>query len=170
MTVDLDRFRSTMARLPGGVAVVATRWRDADHAATVSAVLSASLEPPIVVVSLHADSRIRDALDQVDGWAVSILADDQAPIADWLASPGRPVIGQLGRVPHHRAPESGAAWVDGAAAWVDCRTPRSSPPVTTTWCSGTWSRSGKDGRTPVGWFICDDACTRSAEMAQFAQS
>lgn len=122
MTVDLDRFRSTMARLPGGVAVVATRWRDADHAATVSAVLSASLEPPIVVVSLHADSRIRDALDQVDGWAVSILADDQAPIADWLASPGRPVIGQLGRVPHHRAPESGAAWVDGAAAWVDCRT------------------------------------------------
>jgi flavin reductase (DIM6/NTAB) family NADH-FMN oxidoreductase RutF len=122
MTVDPEQFRSAMARLPGGVGVVSTRWRDADHAATVSALMSVSLEPPIVLVSLHADSRIRDALDQVDGWAVSVLADDQAPIADWLASPGRPVIGQLARVPHHRAPESGAAWVDGAAAWLDCRT------------------------------------------------
>ncbi|WP_263118087.1 flavin reductase family protein [Cellulomonas sp. RIT-PI-Y] len=122
MPVDPDLFRTAMARLPGGVTVLSTRWKDADHAATVSSVLSASLDPPIIVVSLHADSRIRDALDQVDTWGLSILADDQAPIADWLASPGRPVIGQLSRVPHHRAPESGAAWVDGASAWVDCRT------------------------------------------------
>ncbi len=122
MSVDPERFRSAMARLPGGVSVVSTRWRGADHAATVSAMLSVSLEPPIVVISLHVDSRIRDALDQVGGWAVSVLADDQGPIADWLASPGRPVVGQLARVPHHRAPESGATWIDGAAAWVDCRT------------------------------------------------
>lgn len=122
MSVDPEVFRAAMARLPGGVAVTSVRWRDADHAATVSAVLSVSLEPPIVLVSLHADSRVRDALDQVDTWALSILADDQAPIADWLASPGRPVVGQLDRVPHHRAPVSGAAWVDGAAAWVECRT------------------------------------------------
>lgn len=120
--VDPELFRAAMARLPGGVAVLTTRWRDADHAGTVSAVLSVSLEPPIVVVSLHADSRLRDAMDQVDTWGLSVLADDQAPVADWLASPGRPVIGQLGRVPHHRGPASGAAWIDGAAAWVDCRT------------------------------------------------
>ncbi|MEV7973245.1 flavin reductase family protein [Cellulomonas sp. NPDC089187] len=122
MSVDVEAFRAAMARLPGGVAVTAVRWRGADHAATVSAVVSVSLEPPILLVSLHADSRIRDALDQVDTWGLSILADDQIPVADWLASPGRPVIGQLDRVPHHRAPEFGAAWVDGAAAWAECRT------------------------------------------------
>lgn len=120
--VDADRFRGAMSRLPAGIAVIAARWRGADHTATVSAVASVSIDPPMLLVSLHRDSRIRDALDEVTTWAVSVLADDQAPVADWLASPGRPVIGQLDRVPHHRAPVSGAAWLDGAAAWVECRT------------------------------------------------
>jgi flavin reductase (DIM6/NTAB) family NADH-FMN oxidoreductase RutF len=119
---DPDAFRAAIGRLPAGVAVLALRWRGVDHAMTASAVASVSLDPPMVLFCVHADARFREALDDVDTWAVSVLADDQAPVADWLASPGRPAVGQLDRVPHERAPLSGAAWVQGAAAWLECRT------------------------------------------------
>jgi len=120
-------FRAAVGRLPAGVAVVAVRWRGLDHAMTASAVTSVSLEPPMLLFCVHQDARLREALEDADTWAVSVLADDQAPVADWLASPGRPSIGQLDRVPHDPAPRSGAAWVRGAAAWFECRTERIVP-------------------------------------------
>ncbi|MGN8246835.1 flavin reductase family protein [Cellulomonas soli] len=120
--VDPDHFRRVVARLPSGVAVVTVRWRGHVHAMTASAVASVSLEPPLLLFCVHVDSRFREALDDVDTWALSVLADDGAPVADWLASPGRPAVDQLARVAHRAAPLSGAVWVDGAAAWFDCRT------------------------------------------------
>ncbi|GCE78354.1 flavin reductase family protein [Cellulomonas biazotea] len=120
--VDPDVFRAAVGRLPAGVAVVTLRWRGTDHATTVGSFVSVSLEPPLVLFCVHADARLRDALDDVDAWAVSVLADDQAATADWLASAGRPAVDQLARVPHRPAPGSGAPWLDDAAAWFDCRT------------------------------------------------
>ncbi|MBO9553361.1 flavin reductase family protein [Cellulomonas sp.] len=117
-----DDLRAAVGRLPAGVAVVTLSWRGSVHATTVSSFASVSLEPPLVLFSVHADARLRDALDDVDTWAVSVLADDQGPTADWLSSYGRPTIDQLARVPHRTAPVSGSAWIDGAAAWFDCRT------------------------------------------------
>ncbi len=120
--IPADAYRSVAAALPGGVAVVAVRWRRTDHAMTVSSIASVSLDPPLVLFCVHGDARVRDALDDIDHWALNVLGASQAPVADWLASPGRPAFEQLVRVPHRPAPVSGAAWLDGAAAWFDCRT------------------------------------------------
>ncbi|GAA4629125.1 flavin reductase family protein [Cellulomonas oligotrophica] len=120
--VDVDAFRTAVGRLASGVVVVTALVRGAAHAMTASSVASVSLDPALLLFCVHRDARFRDLLDDVDGWAVSVLADTQADVADWLASPGRPVVGQLDRVPHRAAPVSGAPWVDGAAAWFDCRT------------------------------------------------
>lgn len=119
---DPDVYRAAVARLPAGVVVVSVRWRGIDYAMTASAVTSVSLDPPMLLFCVHADARFRDALDDVDLWAVSVLSETAEPVAAWLASPGRPAVGQLARVPHTRAPRSGAAWVDDAAAWFECRT------------------------------------------------
>ncbi|MGV8965898.1 MAG: flavin reductase family protein [Cellulomonas sp.] len=119
---DPDEFRSAIGRLAAGVVVVTLRWRDIDYAMTASAVASVSLDPPLVLFCVHTDARFREALDQVDRWAVSVLSDTAGPVADWLASPGRPAIGQLDRVPHHVGERSGAVLVDDAAAWFECRT------------------------------------------------
>jgi flavin reductase (DIM6/NTAB) family NADH-FMN oxidoreductase RutF len=124
---DPEAYRAAIGRLPAGVVVLTVRWRGQDHAMTASTVASVSLEPPMLLFCVHADARLREALDDVDTWAVSVLADDQGPVADWLASPGRPAVGQLARVPYERAPRSGAAWVTGAAAWLECRTDRIVP-------------------------------------------
>ena len=115
-------FRAAISRLPAGVAVVTLRWRDIDYAMTASAVSSVSLEPPLLLFCVHEDARFREALDHVSEWALSVLSDTAGPVADWLASPGRPSVGQLGRVPHSAGTVSGAALVDDAAAWFECRT------------------------------------------------
>ncbi|UZN04385.1 flavin reductase family protein [Cellulomonas sp. S1-8] len=120
--VTSDAFRAVAARLAAGVVVVSAVRHGVAHAATVSSVASVSLDPALLLFCVHVDARLRDVLDDVDTWAVSVLADDQADVADWLASPGRPAVGQLDRVSHRPGPVSGAAWIDGAAAWFDCRT------------------------------------------------
>ena len=91
----IDSFRAAIDRLPAGVAVVTLRSHGVDHAMTASSVAWVSLEPPLVLFCVHEDSRFRAALDQVDQWALSVLADTAGPVADWLASPGRPAVGQL---------------------------------------------------------------------------
>jgi flavin reductase (DIM6/NTAB) family NADH-FMN oxidoreductase RutF len=120
--VEPEAYRAVAARLAGTVCVVTVRWRGAVHATTVSSVASVSLEPPMVLFCVHGDARLADALAEVDSWTLSVLAADQAPVADWLASAGRPVVGQLERVAHEVSPLTGAARVAGAAAWFDART------------------------------------------------
>jgi flavin reductase (DIM6/NTAB) family NADH-FMN oxidoreductase RutF len=122
LLADPDDFRAAIARLPAGVAVVAVTWRGIEHAMTASAVTSVSLDPPLLLFCVHEDSRFREALDHVDLWGLSVLSDTAGPAADWLASPGRPAVGQLGRVPRTVGPLTGAALVDDAAAWFECRT------------------------------------------------
>lgn len=120
--MDTDRYRVAIGRLPAGVAVVSLHLRGIDLAATVSAVASVSLEPALLLFAVHTESRLREALDEQDAWVLNVLADDQGPVADWLASPGRPAFDQLARVPHERDEASQAAVVRGAAAWFGCRT------------------------------------------------
>lgn len=121
-SVDPGRFRTAIGRLPAGVGVIATHVRGLDLVGTVSAIASVSLEPPLVLFCVHGDARVREALEETETWVLSVLADDQAPVADWLASPGRPAFDQLARVPHERDESSGAAIVSGSAAWFSCRT------------------------------------------------
>ena len=122
MTVAPEDYRGVATRLPGAVCVVAVRWRGSVHATTVSSVTSVSLDPPQLLFCVHVDARLADALADAELWTLSVLAGGQAPVADWLASAGRPTIGQLDRVPHTTSDVTGAARVDGAAAWFDCRT------------------------------------------------
>lgn len=117
-----EAYRAAVSRLPAGVTVVTVQHGDLDLAMTATAVSSVSLYPPLVLFCVHEDARFRDALDRRDVWAVSVLSDEDAPVADWLAAPGRPAVGQLDRVPHRRGEATGAALLDGAAAWFECRT------------------------------------------------
>jgi flavin reductase (DIM6/NTAB) family NADH-FMN oxidoreductase RutF len=117
-----DEFRDAVAALAAGVAVVTTTWRRTTWAMTVSSAASVSLFPPLLLFSVHADARLRDALEEVDTWTLSVLAAGQGGIADWLASAGRPAVEQLARVPHHDAVAAAGVRLDGAAAWFECRT------------------------------------------------
>lgn len=118
----VERYRTTMQRLAAGVTVVSVRHGGTDLAMTATAVASVSLRPPMLLFCVYTDARIREALDEVDTWGVSILDGGARVAADRLASPGRPAFGQLLGVDHTRGPLSGAALVDQAQGWLECRT------------------------------------------------
>lgn len=132
----VERYRSTVARLPGGVAVVALRHGPADLAMTATSVVSVSLRPPMVLFCVHADARMREALEEVDTWAVTLLDAGGAVAAGRLAEPGRPSLGQLVGIPHRRGEHSGAALLEPAQGWLECRT--------------AWTREAGDHEVVVG--------------------
>lgn len=118
---DQDAFREVVSRFATGVCVLTSRWGSHDHAATATAFMSVSLDPLLVVVSVHEDARILDAINDTGAWAVNLLSADQRHIAQWLATPGRPVINQLVRVPHRRG-TTGAALLEGALGAIEATT------------------------------------------------
>ncbi|GAB6900906.1 flavin reductase family protein [Kineosporia succinea] len=122
MAVDQGTFRRAVARFATGVCVVTSLEGRADHAMTVNSFTSVSLEPLLVLFCVEKEARFYDAVIDSGVWGVSILNPDQRPAASWLSNRGRPLVGQLDRIPHHRGPETGVALLDGAVATMECRT------------------------------------------------
>ena len=68
-----DRFRHAIARLPTGVAVVTATGLDGPVGCTVNAVMSLSLRPPSLLVSLTTGSRTLDQILQSGSFGVNVL-------------------------------------------------------------------------------------------------
>lgn len=126
--VSPEEFRSALGQLASGVVLLTAHdpedgARGEDVGMTATAFLSVSLEPPLVMVSVRADSRMEDALSRVDHWAVSVLDAGQRTTAARFAMKGR-VSDRLlfADLPHSRGGVSGAPLVDGALMAVECRT------------------------------------------------
>ncbi|GAA4357621.1 flavin reductase family protein [Angustibacter luteus] len=119
---DVARFRRAMARFATGVTVVTARVAGVDHAMTASAFTSVSLEPLLVLVCVEREARFHDAVTESGYWGVSLLDESARTISQWLSTRGRPLHGQLDRVPHRRGPVTGVALVDPALAAIECRT------------------------------------------------
>lgn len=114
-------LRNAMAHFATGVSVVTTVAEGHDHAMTANSLTSVSLEPPLVLVCAVTDSGWHDAVADSGVWGVSLLPFSGRPAASWLSTGGRPLLEQLGRIPHHRG-ELGVALVDDALATLECRT------------------------------------------------
>jgi flavin reductase (DIM6/NTAB) family NADH-FMN oxidoreductase RutF len=95
-----------------------------DYAATVTAFLSVSYDPPTMLVSLYAGSGIGGAIATTGTWALSLLRSKHRGAADWLASPGTPVEGLLAQVPYRRGPATGSVILDGSMARAVTKMPR----------------------------------------------
>ncbi len=120
--LDVGLYRRTVGRFATGVCIVTSHDAGIDHAMTVSSFSSVSLDPVLVLICVEIEARFHDAVLASGTWGVSVLAGDGRPVADWLASRGRPLHGQLDRAPHHRGPATGVALLDAATATLECRT------------------------------------------------
>lgn len=128
--VDPVAFKAALSRFAAGVTVI-TACQEPDFEGaprdavgmTATAFMSVSLEPPLVMVSLRQQSRMREVLTERPLWAVSLLAESQRHVAGRFAIPGR-VSDRLmfADIPHSYGPATGAPVVGGALAVVECRT------------------------------------------------
>ncbi|MFM9368749.1 flavin reductase family protein [Streptomyces sp. Da 82-17] len=71
--VSEDRFRHAMARLPTGVCVVTTTGPDGPVGCTANAVMSLSLRPPSLLVSLSTASRTLRQILASGAFGVNVL-------------------------------------------------------------------------------------------------
>nr|WP_051988732.1 flavin reductase family protein [Kineosphaera limosa] len=116
-----------MGRFATGVTVVTTHDAGQDHAMTANSLTSVSLDPLLVLVCVETESRFHDAVLAAGVWGVSVLAHDGRAAATWLATRGRPLHGQLDRIPHHRGPLTGVPLLTQALATLECRTRQAVP-------------------------------------------
>lgn len=139
MTVESDggaspvtgaEFKRVMGRFATGVVVLTVLdsqdeelgTRD-DLGMTATAFTSVSVDPPLVLVGVSADSYLTEVLERQDRWAITVLAHAQKQIAGRFAMPGRPSARiLLGGVSNHRGPHTGAMIPDGGVAALECAT------------------------------------------------
>lgn len=86
--VDQQAFKDAMSQLAAAVAIVTTGTDDAPHGTTVSAFMSLSLEPPMVLVSLDKRSSLLAQLGVGAPIGINVLSTEQNALARRFASKG----------------------------------------------------------------------------------
>ena len=115
-----DELREVMRRFPAPVAVVTAALDDERFGLTVGSLVSLSLAPPLVGISIGKDSSSHEPIRRAGAWTASLLGADQTHIAQHFARSGIPPVALWTGV----SVRDGARGplVDGAIGWLECRT------------------------------------------------
>lgn len=83
--IDERRYRDAMSLFPSGVTIVAADDGQRAHGLTVASVASVSLAPPMVLACIKFDSLVLPILRTARSFSISMLAGDQASVAELFA-------------------------------------------------------------------------------------
>lgn len=114
--IDTDLFRDALSGWASGVTVLAIRTDERVVATTVSAFMSLSAEPPLILVAVGPNATIRPFLEPGSRFTVNILAAEQRRMAMIFADPF-----PVGESPF---PESGDPVIDDALTSLVCTVER----------------------------------------------
>ncbi|MDA0710792.1 MAG: flavin reductase family protein [bacterium] len=118
MGFDSRLQRDIMGRFATGVTVVTTRYKNGEVTGmTANAVMSLSLDPALVVVSVDKGATMHGALMDGQGYVINILARDQEHLSNRFAIPGPKNFSDLDVT---MAP-SGAPILSGTLGFLDCK-------------------------------------------------
>lgn len=111
---------------------------------TIGSVVSLSLEPPLVGVSVAKEAAMHELLREAGEFALSLLAGDQEAVAQHFAR-GVPPFAHWQGIPLRES--DGAPLIDGALGWVRCRATAAHPAGDHTFFVGevTWVEIGRGG-------------------------
>jgi 3-hydroxy-9,10-secoandrosta-1,3,5(10)-triene-9,17-dione monooxygenase reductase component len=118
--LDGERFRAVMSDLPTGVTVVTATADDGPVGCTVNAILSVSLAPPTLLVSLATGSGTLATLLERGSFGVSILSWEQRGLSQQFAT-GTAAM-RFAQVAYSTPLD--VPVLDGAAAAMVCRVRR----------------------------------------------
>jgi flavin reductase (DIM6/NTAB) family NADH-FMN oxidoreductase RutF len=110
--------RSLFRRWPTGVSVVVAEAGARRAGLTVNSLVSLSLDPPLVGISLARSASLFEVLREADEWAVSLLAGDQEHLAQHFARSVPPLVLWDGIVVREDDPRL----LEGAVGWLLVRT------------------------------------------------
>ena len=115
-----EELREVMRRFPAPVAVVTTELEGERFGLTVGSLVSLSLDPQLVGISIGRDSSSHEPIRLAGGWAASLLSGSQAATAQHFARSGIPPVALWIGVDvrdGRRGPLLAAA-----LGWIECET------------------------------------------------
>lgn len=116
-----ETLRQVMRSYPQGVSVVTARPPgEPPRGITVSSLISVSLSPARVLVSIAKSAQAHPAIEQARAFAVNLLAEDQGPISEHFALPGLSSEEQFAAIRYRLSP-IGSPLIEGCLAFLDCR-------------------------------------------------
>lgn len=118
-TVDAAAFRHLMTRWSTGVSVVTAHDGSGDSGLTVNALLSVSLTPPSLLISLTQDADTTPVIQRSGSFVVNFLAADQRTVSERFAQ-ALPAERKFRDLPIHRG-NTGAALLDGTLGAAECK-------------------------------------------------
>ena len=110
--------RSLFRRWPAGVSVVVAELYGRRHGLTVSSLVSLSLEPPLVGISIAMEASLHELLRDAGEWGVSILSGEQQHLAQHFARSVPPIALWNGI----EVREDDRRLLVGAVGWLTART------------------------------------------------
>ncbi len=110
--------RSLFRRWPTGVSVVVAEAGGRRAGLTVNSLVSLSLDPPLVGISLARSASLFEVLREADEWAVSMLAGDHDHLAQHFARSVPPLVLWDGIAVREDDPRL----LEGAVGWLLVRT------------------------------------------------
>ena len=108
-----------MRAFPSGIAVLAVDAGGERLGLTVGSLVSLSLDPPLVGAAVSRHAAMHELLREAGAFAVSLLAADQAALAQHFARGVPPIA--LWRGVASRPGATGAPLLDDALGWIECR-------------------------------------------------
>jgi flavin reductase (DIM6/NTAB) family NADH-FMN oxidoreductase RutF len=141
-----DDLRLAMRKWPSGVSVVTVRHLGVSHGMTVGSLVSVSLDPPAVLVSLERGTRTHELIQAAGIFAVTILSADQRLVSERFASSGTEAEDRFAGLETHNL-VTGAPLLAGGLAFLDCRVVAAHPSGMNTLFIGEVlaARSGREG-------------------------
>jgi flavin reductase (DIM6/NTAB) family NADH-FMN oxidoreductase RutF len=118
MAASGDELRRAMRRFPSGVCVVTVDDEGTALGTTVGSLVSLSLDPALVGISIGHQSSIHLPLRHAGRFAVSVLGGDQAHVAQHFAR-SMPPLAQWVGIDRHEG-DGAEALVGDALAWLRC--------------------------------------------------
>lgn len=117
-------FREAMRLWATGVAVVTTQSDQGPHGMTVNSLLSVSLDPPTLLISLKRGSRTEGVIQRTGRFTVNVLTAGQQALADRFTR--RRALGaeEFAGVRHRRSPDGGGPELEESAVVLSCRLTR----------------------------------------------
>lgn len=143
--VSSEDYRGAISRLPTGITVITAPGPDGPAGCTANAVLSLSLQPPSLLVSLAIGSRTLAAVLEAGAFAVNVLTWPDRALAGQFATGTSDA--RFRGVPWR--PVHGVPVLDRSAVSAVCRIQQTVGLLDHTLVVGTvtWTRTGVSGAT-----------------------
>lgn len=119
--LDEQAKKTILRKIPHGIYICGVKDGEEVNGFTVSWVMQASFEPPLVVNCVKRDSGSHEMIKNSGVFALSVLEDGQKELAAQFFKPKRRVGNKFEEVEFYAGEETGCPIIKDSLGYVECR-------------------------------------------------